>query len=564
VTAGTTVPAAGRFWVRGLLPALGAGFLVRLWYFLDLARQPFFGFPLVDSLTYDRLATEILAGGGGAAFFRPPLYPFFLSATYLLVGHHQAAVVWVQFLLGLATVVPVFLLAERWFGRVPAAMAAWIISLYPLRIFFEGEILAVTLFSFLLAWGMWLFREAIEVDSPRLFFWAGLFFGAGVITRPNFLLVLPFLLAAGAAVQARRSSLRLVSPLSLLFGLVLVMAPVTLHNWKGEKVLIPVAGNGGINFYLGNRPGSGGETPLPPGLQWQNVVQEPLRQGVASLAGQDRYWWRLALHDVARDPAGWVGLLGRKFALFWNSYESSNNKDLPYFTAHSLPVRHYRWWFGLLVSLAAAGIVGAPSPSARILLLSLLGGYSLAVALFFVTARYRLPLVPFLALLAAAAVVEAAKALRRGERRKTVSMVLAGLLTGVVVLPPYFGTGAGRIDPDYQMGQVYLMRGEPVRAGEHLLRARERAPGDPDVANSLGAVRFGQGDWEGAAGEYRRALEGGEFAEVYFNLGVALEKMGPERRGEALESYRRSLEINPLGARAREKMSALLDEPPAR
>ena len=113
-----------RFWVRGLLPALGAGLLLRLWYFLDLVRQPFFGFPIVDSLTYDRLATEILAGGTAAGFFRPPLYPFFLSATYLLVGHHQAAVVWVQFLLGLATVVPVFLLAERWFGGVTAAVAA--------------------------------------------------------------------------------------------------------------------------------------------------------------------------------------------------------------------------------------------------------------------------------------------------------------------------------------------------------------------------------------------------------------------------------------------------------
>jgi tetratricopeptide (TPR) repeat protein len=141
-------------------------------------------------------------------------------------------------------------------------------------------------------------------------------------------------------------------------------------------------------------------------------------------------------------------------------------------------------------------------------------------------------------------------------------MVLAGLLAGVVALPAHFGTGSGRIDPDFQMGQVYLMRGEQTRALEHLLRAQERAPGDPDVANSLGAARYGQGDWEGAVRDYRRALEQGEFAEVYFNLGVVLERMGTERRGEALESYRRSLEINPLGIRARENLRALL-EPPA-
>ncbi len=280
-----------------------------------------------------------------------------------------------------------------------------------------------------------------------------------------------------------------------------------------------------------------------------------------SLAGQDRSWWRLALHDIARNPAGWIGLLGRKFALFWNAYESSNNKELSYFTAHSPPVMYYRWWFGFLVCLAAAGIVGSPGRSSRVLLISLLGGYSLAVALFFVTARYRLPLVPFLGLLAASGFVEAGRALRRGEMRKMVSMVLAGLLAGVIVLPAHFRGEQGRIDPDFQMGQIFLMRGEQARAREHLLRAQKRAPGDPDVANSLGAARYGQSDWEGAEREYRRALEQGEFAEVYFNLGVVLERMGRSRRGEAREAYRRSLEINPLGGRARENLRALRQSP---
>ena len=116
-------------WITGLLPALAAGMGLRLWYYLDLAGQPFFNYPIVDSLTYDRMALAILSGEGGSVFARPPLYPYFLSVLYALGGHHQGVVAWAQFLLGLAAVVPVYLLAERWFGRRAAALTACLYSL---------------------------------------------------------------------------------------------------------------------------------------------------------------------------------------------------------------------------------------------------------------------------------------------------------------------------------------------------------------------------------------------------------------------------------------------------
>ena len=49
---------------------------------------------------------------------------------------------------------------------------------------------------------------------------------------------------------------RFAFPLPVLAGLVIAVAPVTLHNWRAERAFIPVAANGGINFYLGNRPGA--------------------------------------------------------------------------------------------------------------------------------------------------------------------------------------------------------------------------------------------------------------------------------------------------------------------
>ena len=236
------------YWLTGLLPALAGGLALRLWYFLDLRAQPFFGYPIVDSLTFDRLAREILSGGGGEAFFRAPLYPHVLSLVYRLAGGGQAGVVWVQFAMGLAAIVPVYLLAERWFGRRAAMLTAWITALYPLRIFFEGEILAVTLFGFLLAWGVWLLWIGSEENSTRRLLWAGLVLGLAVLTRPNLLLAMPFLLA-GALLPRLRAPEGLWRRLAGTAAVLAVtVAPATIHNWGGREKTDPRGSQRGHQF----------------------------------------------------------------------------------------------------------------------------------------------------------------------------------------------------------------------------------------------------------------------------------------------------------------------------
>jgi tetratricopeptide (TPR) repeat protein len=261
---------------------------------------------------------------------------------------------------------------------------------------------------------------------------------------------------------------------------------------------------------------------------------------------------------VGDDVPRWLGLLGRKALFFWNARESSNNKELSYFTGLSCVTRHYRWWFGALCCLAAGAVAAAPRAAGTLRILSLLAGYWLAVALFFVTARYRLPLVPFLALPAAGLLAGLPALLRaRGRSAATVLAVMA--LTAAAVFPPWFGFGRRAIDHDFQLGQIYLMRGDPAAARERLLRSLESEEAvQADVRNSLGAARFALGDFAGAEAEYRAALREGEFAEVWFNLGVVYEAMGPVRTGDAVRAYRRSLEINPLEGRAAANLDYLL------
>ncbi|HEY5999727.1 MAG TPA: tetratricopeptide repeat protein, partial [bacterium] len=125
------------------------------------------------------------------------------------------------------------------------------------------------------------------------------------------------------------------------------------------------------------------------------------------------------------------------------------------------------------------------------------------------------------------------------------------------VFPDWFGAGRERISADFQMGQVYLMRGEPDWALPHLARARAANPGDPDVLNSLGAAHAQHGDFDEAEKAYQAALALGDFGEVWFNLGVVAERRGPQFRGLAAERYRRALAADPTSARARANLEAL-------
>jgi len=214
--------------------ALAFGLALRIWYFTDLAAQPWFGYPLVDSLTNDRIALGLLRDGPSGGFFRPPLYPGLLAALYRVFGHQAAVVVGFQFLLGLAALVPAYRLGERWFGPAAALAGVWIGACYPLRIFFEGETLDVTLFTFLFILATWKLWQALEQGSrPRLLL-SGALFGAAVLTRPNALIALPFI-AAGAALAFRN-----VSPLTpgriavWAAGVALAVAPAAAHNLRAE------------------------------------------------------------------------------------------------------------------------------------------------------------------------------------------------------------------------------------------------------------------------------------------------------------------------------------------
>src|SRR5262245_6979622 len=71
---------------------------VRLWHLHQVSRAPFYDLLLGDAAAYDTWARTIAYGNwiGDKVFYQAPLYPYFLAALYVVVGHSIAIAKYIQ------------------------------------------------------------------------------------------------------------------------------------------------------------------------------------------------------------------------------------------------------------------------------------------------------------------------------------------------------------------------------------------------------------------------------------------------------------------------------------
>ena len=95
------------------------------------------------------------------------------------------------------------------------------------------------------------------------------------------------------------------------------------------------------------------------------------------------------------------------------------------YAEYSWPLRLLGWFghFGVLVPLALLGMILSWRDRKRLAILyAMTGVYAASVLMFYVFARYRLPLVPFFMLFAAAAVVRIPGLLQSYSSRRSVRL----------------------------------------------------------------------------------------------------------------------------------------------
>jgi tetratricopeptide (TPR) repeat protein len=583
-----------------------AALLVRVIYLLESSDNPTFAIPIMDSADYDDLARALLDGHAPrtSLFWQPVFYPLFLTAVYACSGASILAAKLVQVLLGAATCLLTYRLGRRLFNPQAGLIAGLITALYGPLIFFETELLATGWAAF---WCVALTLLLLKAADPRnlgIALVLGLCGALSVLTRPTFL---PAFIAgciwwSVTHYRIDRAGRGLVGGLAVIaVGFLLITIPVSVLNQRlhGHFGFMPASG--GINVYIGNNPDADATITYRPGRDWNELMALPAQAGVSGDVWEhQRYFYRQARRYALDQPASFLRGLARKCVEFVSSREIPRSVDPRVFRqwSHTLSLLIWRaggfgFPFGVLLPLALVGLVHhrrkIPGPVWLFLTLC-----PLAIVLVFVAARYRTPLVPVLAVPAAAGALTFVRAVRNTDwtqlaRSGGVVVVVAVATT----LPGPFPAERVNYDAElYQfLGNRFLHERKTTEAIGAYQQALQFAPEDPAVHAklaealltegrvddaikhyeaslrvrpdselthaSLGIALAQKGELEQAVEHYRRAVEiDPTFARAHYNLGAAMQQLG--RLDEAIESYRQAARHEPTGAIIRYNLGAAL------
>jgi tetratricopeptide (TPR) repeat protein len=180
--------------------------------------------------------------------------------------------------------------------------------------------------------------------------------------------------------------------------------------------------------------------------------------------------------------------------------------------------------------------------------------YGLALVAFFVTARYRLPLVPLLLVLAASTLLELVTLLRRQAWRRTAR--LAGMVVVVLLVTATDWAGAYRPDPadrHFSLGNRHFAAGDmaaAIAAYERALSATSGVTTDVELQalNNIASARLNQGRVREALDAARRSLRIRPTPEAYARLGWAYFQAA--RYDSARAALDRSMALNASNAEA--------------
>lgn len=565
-------PVPGRRERAGVaLFVFGVAFAVRVLHVWQIHRAPFFDLKLGDSAAYDAWARAIAGGEwlGHEAFYQAPLYPYFLGAVYSVFGSSTLAVRLVHAVLSSLSCVLIADAGWRVFSRTAGIVAGLMLAAYPPAIFLDALLQKSVLDLLLLSVTLWLISGLMSGASRRSrWWWLGVAVGALSLTRENAgVLVVPILLWLW--LQRPVVPARAICGVLFACGLAVVLLPVAARNVVVSGEFFLTTSQFGPNLYIGNNERADG-TYRPLQRFHENARFE--RQDATELAERaeghpltpaevSAHYTGLVVAFVSAHPIRWLSLLGRKFALAWNATEVADTEDQYTYGDWSWPVALGSIWnLGVLAPLAVLGLWITAKEWRRLWILhAMLAAYVASVVLFYVFARYRFPVVPFLMLFGAAAVAGFGRFVRGASTRQLIGCAAALTAAAVVCNLPMVAHNKLQAATHYNHGVGFEAAGRQDDAVREYRAAIDR---DPDLAgahNDLGLILAGRGDVKEAAAELGEAVRlAPDFSKARNNLGVVLGRLG--RSSDAVTQFEAAIRLDPAYTEARRNLAALRND----
>jgi 4-amino-4-deoxy-L-arabinose transferase-like glycosyltransferase len=345
------------------------------------------------------------AGTGPTAWIAP-IYPYLLAGVFKLFGVYTTAsaiaILSLNSVFSALTVIPVFHIARRTFGRRVAVWSGWLAALFPYAWYWAIKwawetslatlmLACVFLLTLRMAGICWIDENEVRSASrSRLSDWLlfGFLWGLIALTNPSLMLWLPFagLILIIRQIRAEHDSRPLLHAVAAGVLFIAIVSPWAVRNYEVFHKFIPVRGNFGAELRMGN-----GESAVGLWRFWMHPSSNPIEFKKYRSMGEVAYVKSKqaeAQDFIHSHPAMFAKLCFFRFLYYW--YDVPRDPGL----YPILWVRNVTFLLSSILAFAGLWAMWRRKHPATLLYGSLLLAIPMIYYVTFPHPRYRAPIEP--------------------------------------------------------------------------------------------------------------------------------------------------------------------------
>ena len=343
-----------------------------------------------------------------------PIYTYVLAGIFKLFGGYSLqssiAIRLFDVLMSSLTCLPLIAIARRFFNRGTAALAGWIWAALPSSIFYSVVwIWDTSLSALVLTLALWATYLVAERDDLKAWSTVGFIWGFGALVISALIPVFPGCLMFAAYRARQRGGPWIRNCVVGLLVFFATLAPWVLRNQLVFHGQVFLRSNFGLELWLGNNP----EVPvscscwLHPGADAKELNRY-LELGEVTYMQEKQ---RLAIDFMRTHPADTLRHMYHRFMETWTGFGDSFTDiwTTGLISLRATLVLNYSLtilaFAGLLLAYRKLGLLALP-------LLNLIAVFPVVYYVCHMDPRYRQPIEPVIAMLAAFAVVRGLNVLR--------------------------------------------------------------------------------------------------------------------------------------------------------
>jgi len=540
-----------------ILIIFALAFTLRVLYLRDYSNTNIYPIlPQSDSYSYYSWGRDIASGDilGNKAFMKWPLYAYLLGFFFKFFSRNLSIIYMLQFMSGAINCVLIYWIAARIFSRGVAFLAALLCATYSVFIFYEG-LLIYTSLSLLLNSLFFVLLLSLQANlNKKNIFLLGLMLGICTITQAN-ILIFGSLACFWLLLKERQALSGLVYKFSFfVLGLSIVIGAVTLRNYLVEKDFVLIAGNLGINFYIGNNPQTRGTFTCPKDITRN---QEDMFRDSRIIAESDlgrrlktskvsNYWFDRSGEFISSEPLKFTKLLIKKLIYVFSAKDFVH--DIEYHLIKD-KIAIFKWmpiYLKIIFPFGLLGIfLGLRKFKETIFLYLILFTVSLSTSMFFVSDRYRIVMMPYFLIFAAYGVFSLWDKLRNKDYLKVSFLGLSLAAIAIFSNRAYAFANSIKIDdPNYNtpafeyhllMALGHELNSQYRSSIYELSLARQIEPDNRRAVFNLGRVYYRLNDLKEAEENFKEAVKLSPlWMAAYYNLGLIYNQQFRFREARAM------------------------------